>query len=193
MCSYDKCLNPTDSHKYHKISNTTSAGGQDWSPHVGKVFCDPCYERFSRRGTLERSLYRLEASEKMCSYDKCLNPTGSRYYYKISNTTSFGGKDWSHLVGNVVCHTCYSRFRSKGVIITFKLSPSNQGTLERSLYRLEASEKMCSYDKCLNPTDSHKYHKISNTTSAGGQDWSPHVGKVFCSPCYQWFLRQSVQ
>lgn len=53
-CDYEGCDRPDKSVLYYHIQKGKEAGGQDWSPLVGKVLCKSCYSRFMGRGTLER-------------------------------------------------------------------------------------------------------------------------------------------
>eukprot|EP00283_Hemiselmis_rufescens_P009394 CAMPEP_0173428086 /NCGR_PEP_ID=MMETSP1357-20121228/7122_1 /TAXON_ID=77926 /ORGANISM="Hemiselmis rufescens, Strain PCC563" /LENGTH=351 /DNA_ID=CAMNT_0014392041 /DNA_START=114 /DNA_END=1166 /DNA_ORIENTATION=- len=53
-CSYAGCEKPEESRKFIKIDPESKAGGHDWAPIGGKVLCQICYNRFIKRGTLER-------------------------------------------------------------------------------------------------------------------------------------------
>jgi len=53
-CSFAGCDKPDDSRKFLKIDPASKAGGHDWSALGGKVLCQICYNRYIKRGTLER-------------------------------------------------------------------------------------------------------------------------------------------
>ena len=54
-CEYDGCLRPDSSKQFYLIHEGTLAGGQDWTSLIGKIFCRCCYDRFRKRGTMERA------------------------------------------------------------------------------------------------------------------------------------------
>jgi hypothetical protein len=54
-CSYSGCKRPNKSTRFNQVVEGSNAGGQDWSALSGKVLCDACYQRFLKRGTLERT------------------------------------------------------------------------------------------------------------------------------------------
>lgn len=57
VCTYVGCEKPVAATRYHEIiQGKRSAGGQDWTTLVGSVLCDACYQRYKKRGKLERSL-----------------------------------------------------------------------------------------------------------------------------------------
>jgi hypothetical protein len=116
-CTYDHCDNPADSSCFFQIEEGKTTGGQDWSSVAGSVLCHACYERFRRRGTLERDPKRsLAGSARRCTYDHCDSPTDSRNFYQIEEGKTSGGQDWSSVVGSVLCKACYDRFRGRGTL-----------------------------------------------------------------------------
>jgi hypothetical protein len=125
-CSY--CFRERTSH-FYPIDEGTKAGGQDWSPLVGTTLCHACYNRFRNGGKLERSTNRsLPAEERRCTYTRCTKPLSSSHFYTIEKGKSAGGKDWSELVGFVLCHACYKQFLQRG-------------TLERSVQPMTSIKK----------------------------------------------------
>ena len=125
-CSY--CSRERTSH-FYPIVEGTKAGGQDWSPLVGTTLCHACYNRFRNGGKLERSTNKsLAAAERRCTYTRCTRPLSSSHFYTIEKGKSAGGKDWSELVGFVLCHACYKQFLQRG-------------TLERSLHLMTSIKK----------------------------------------------------
>ena len=74
-CSYSGCEAPTESSQFIQIREETAAGGQDWSWLAGSVLCRSCYQRFLKRGTLERSSKRGREEEEGAS---CSHPEGCR-------------------------------------------------------------------------------------------------------------------
>jgi hypothetical protein len=55
-CTYALCDDPDNSVQFYTISKDQRSGGRDWSMLVGETLCKVCYNRFSRRGTLEKSV-----------------------------------------------------------------------------------------------------------------------------------------
>ena len=116
-CSYTGCERPDAGSRFYQIKEGKSAGGQDWSSVVGEVLCDACYSRFKRSGTLERSYNKpLEEEQRRCTYKHCDSPTHGSNFYQIQEGKSAGGQDWSSVVGEVLCHACYERFRKRGAL-----------------------------------------------------------------------------
>jgi hypothetical protein len=110
-----------------------------------------------------------------CSF--CLRNNTS-HLYKITRRTKAGNQNWSSLVGSVLCHACYSRFR-------------NGGKLARSTNKsLAASERFCTYIGCKKPYSSCHFYTIEMGKSAGGQDWSEIQNSVLCHACYKQFLQR---
>jgi hypothetical protein len=140
------------------------------------VLCNWCYDRFRKRGTLERSNNKpLAASARRCTYAGCERPEESRLFYQISEGCTSGGQDWSSLAGSVLCNSCYEGFR-------------RSGTLERSNNKsLAASARRCTYAGCERPEESSKFCQISEGSTSGGQDWSSLAGSVLCHACYHRF------
>jgi hypothetical protein len=116
-CSYVNCGSPEKSSKFFQITNSTIAGGQDWSSLKGSVLCLNCWCSFKRRGTLERYMNKpLAASARCCTYSGCLNPSNSRQFLQISSGKNTRGWDWSSITGSVLCNTCYTRFVRTGTL-----------------------------------------------------------------------------
>ena len=116
-CTYADCVRPDESSQFHQISEGKTAGQEDWSSLVGSVLCHACYERFRSKGTLWMSRNKpLAASARRCSYTDCERPDEGRNFFQISEGKTTGGQDWSSLVGSVLCHACYERFRNKGTL-----------------------------------------------------------------------------
>jgi hypothetical protein len=117
-CGYEHCLSPDQSYSFHEIKDMTEAGGQDWTSLVGRVLCSSCYCRFKRHGSLEGGTgpdpKPLSAEEKRCGYEHCCKPNEGKQFYEIKADTKAGGQDWTSLVGRVLCHTCYQRYRQTG-------------------------------------------------------------------------------
>jgi hypothetical protein len=120
--------------------------------------------------------------ENQCCYEKCENPTNSSQYHTIESDCQAGGKDWSTLVGKIVCETCYNHF-------------SETGTLEREeradapplLHDIDEKAKGCVYVRCINPLESTKYYTVPPDSNAGGQNWAGLAGRVLCKACYNRF------
>jgi hypothetical protein len=178
-CTYEHCERPGKGNRFHRIEEGKTTGGQDWSSLVGSVLCSSCYSRFRTKGTLEKTNREdrgLAESEKVCAYEHCVkNPVEGNRFTQIEEGKTTGGQDWSSLVGKVLCHGCYNRFRTRG-------------TLEKTLGRpLAKSEKRCAYEHCEWPSDGSSYYLIGESKKAGGQDWSSLVGSVLCKACYMRF------
>ena len=173
-CSYEHCDKPEDGCDFYQIQEESSAGGQDWTSLTGRILCSSCYQRYRRSGSLERTYNRpLSATQKRCMYANCDKPEESSEFYQIQAESSAGGQDWSQLAGKVLCSSCYQRYQ-------------RSGTLERSYNKpLLAANKRCSYELCERPDKSCDFYQIQADSTAGGQDWTPHAGKVLCSSCYQ--------
>ena len=97
-----------------------------------------------------------------CSYSKCERPEQSCRYVKIEEGRTSGGRDWSSLVGSVLCQACYSRYYERGSLE--KILPMGKP--------LVGSARRCTYDHCDNPTKSSCFYRIGEGKTAGGQDWS---------------------
>ena len=216
-CAYALCDSPEDSSQYYQIEEGMSTGGQDWSSLTGSVLCKTCYERFRKRGTLERSYHKpLAASARRCTYEGCERPEESRQFLQIGDGTTAGGRDWSSLSGSVLCETCYNRFRSKGTLEGYRnvsrhrpmrkrsppaeaglwvgahetgVSSSSSKLHKRSLLDVPFADeplkgRRCTYQGCVMPKDSKFFYPITQLTTAGGQDWSSLVGNVLCDRCF---------
>jgi hypothetical protein len=116
-CSYAQCDSPADGSRYLTIEAGKSAGGKDWSALVGQTLCMACYSRYRDRGTLERRKNKpLPDSTKRCTYELCDSPNEAGKFFRIEEGKTSGGKDWSSLVGSVLCQACYSRYRQRGTL-----------------------------------------------------------------------------
>lgn len=119
-----------------------------------------------------------DVSSKRCSYWGCDKRDQSCHFYTIESRTRAGGQDWSALVGSVLCHACYNRYR-------------NSGTLERMTNKpLPAFARRCTYPACDRPDRSSHFYTIEEGKKAGGQDWTSVVGSVLCHACYKQFLQR---
>jgi len=172
-CTYEGCLSPDVSSKFHFIEKGRAAGGKDWSSLVGYILCKSCHSRFERSGTLQRLQNRpLPPEARHCSYDGCDKPDKSSKFYMIEAGKTAGGQDWSELSGRVLCQACYKRFKLGG-------------SLERSRTKpLAAAARRCTYSGCLRPDHGTKFYRIDKDKKAGGQDWSHIAGNVLCRACY---------
>ena len=132
-CTLPGCLRPDQSSRFYRIEKGKRSGGRDWSSLVDSVLCKACYQRFLTRGTTERAqsnfsnlsrkLLPSAASSpqkpsvsKRCTYEHCIKPDVSKIFYHIERGKSAGGRDWSSVVGHVLCHACYMRFRDRGTL-----------------------------------------------------------------------------
>ena len=182
-CSYQHCVHPVESDRFHQIDGDCGTGGQDWSSLDGKVLCHACYQQFRNKGTLERKGRAvkppLPIDQRRCSYEHCEHPVESGRSYLIDEGCVAGDKDWSSLVGKVLCSACYEQFRKKG-------------TLERK-GRARAQEqresRICQASPCRKRCQPGKYHVISAETKAGssiGRDWSWITpGAALCNACFK--------
>mmetsp|Transcript_56072 Transcript_56072/g.137541 ORF Transcript_56072/g.137541 Transcript_56072/m.137541 type:complete len:470 (-) Transcript_56072:1269-2678(-) len=134
-----------------------------------------------------------------CSYEGCPNPTSSRQYYEVFPWTRAGGKDWSPLVGQMLCHSCYYQFQRKGSLQRDGRCrrPDQRGGGEGSeqgassqASRPKKTGQRCSYLKCGNPEQSRRFYRVDEHTQAAGQDWKDLIGMVLCHSCYYQFQRR---
>lgn len=177
-CTYEHCDSLGGSSRFYKIESRTTARGHDFGSIAGNVLCKTCYDRFRRRGTLERKKNRpLPVSARRCTYAGCDSPCRGTRFHRIEEGRTSGGQDWSPLVGSVLCKKCFDRYRARG-------------TLERTVNRpLPASERHCTYELCESPGESRHFYQVEEGKSSGGQDWSPIVGSVLCTSCYNRYSR----
>jgi hypothetical protein len=115
-CSFEGCGRPDQSSNFYLIKEGKDAGGKDWSPVYGQTLCHTCYRRFLKTGSLDKPHKSVLKGEKRCTYEKCLRPTQSSQFYLIEEGRKSGGKDWSPLVGWVLCGACYCQYNSKGTL-----------------------------------------------------------------------------
>jgi hypothetical protein len=71
---------------------------------------------------------RLSQEEKRCSYEGCQNPTVSSKFTTISAHCAAGGRDWSSVVGRVLCRTCYKRFMARGQLERMGCAPNQESS-----------------------------------------------------------------
>lgn len=65
----------------------------------------------------DRSLGRkLDDGQQRCTNALCDNPEDSHRFFAVDSTFSAGKRDWATLVGQVLCHACYSRYRQRGTL-----------------------------------------------------------------------------
>jgi len=57
---------------------------------------------------------RSKQHGRRCSYEHCLHPDNSSYFYTVAKDTVSGGQDWTALAGMTLCQSCYSRYRTYG-------------------------------------------------------------------------------
>lgn len=54
-CSYELCLNPYHTSGGWKwVTHETKAGGRDWTPYLGRLFCNACFTQFATTGSMSR-------------------------------------------------------------------------------------------------------------------------------------------
>lgn len=150
-CWYTRCQNPCKSQQFYYIEKNRTSGEKDWSELYGKTLCDACYRFFKGNSTLERKAVHnlpLASHEKRCTYVGCKRPDKSPYFLKI-NRNQAGGRDWSSVVGHVLCSTCYTRFKRTG---------SLEGKRKRSnldLASTHAEPVLSSLSWVLDPSPDH--------------------------------------
>jgi len=177
-CTYEHCDSQGQSSRFYKIEGRMTSRGHDFSSIAGSVLCKTCYDRFRRRGTLERKKNKpLAVSARRCAYAGCDSPRKGTRFHLIEKGRTSGGQDWSSLVGYVLCKKCYDRYRARG-------------TLERTVnLPLPMSARRCTYEYCDSPARSRHFYKIEKGKTSGGQDWSSVAGSVLCTACYNRFSR----
>jgi len=157
-CTYSGCDRLDESSCFYQIEEGKTTGGQDWSSLAGSVLCKACYERFRRKGTLERDPKRsLTGSARRCTYDHCDSPTDSSCFYQIEEGKTTGGQDWSSVAGSVLCEACYHRFRRRG-------------TLEPSAAHVRKRQKTARNKKASKPSPSSTPPQASCATHHEEQD-----------------------
>ena len=170
-CSFAGCDRPDESSHFYTVTEGTKLGGRDWSSLFGLTLCNACYTRYLCKGTLEKSMPIL----RRCSYEGCPNPTESKSFTLVEAGCKTGNRDWTPLVGRVLCKSCMVRY-------------GKRGTLERTRNQrnkpLAQELRRCTYSGCVKPEESSKYVLIEEGRTSGRQDWSPIVGNVLCTACY---------
>lgn len=123
-CTYEHCDDPAKGTTFLQIGKGRTSGGKDWSPVAGMVLCKACYLRFERKGKLERTVNKpLAKTSRHCTYEHCDRPGQSNNFYQIQKGRTSGGKDWSPIVGMVLCEACYCRFKDRGTLIRCESRP----------------------------------------------------------------------
>lgn len=100
VCGNTACDNKNQK-IFHKILETTTAGGQNWGPFVGRQLCNACYCRYRQRGTVARKNHKYSPDET-CQMEGCSSETTVRWHTVLDGVES-----------KVVCHRCYSRTRQQ--------------------------------------------------------------------------------
>lgn len=110
-----------------------------------------------------------------CTNAECGDSEEGRQYYPIDENVKAGGQDWTALVGEVLCHQCYTNYRMSG-------------SLGRNLHRMIAlapnAQQRCAYANCKRPKVSKQFYLIDGHCRTGGQDWAELDGRVLCYNCY---------
>jgi hypothetical protein len=193
-CQWEKCSNPTQSHHFYKVGESTKGGGKCWAHLVGKVLCSGCYNQYRKRGTLERestAAHKPKENEGspaavndgtprlLCSYAMCQKPLENHKFYRVSETYTAGRNVcWAPILGWTLCHACYRQYK-------------RTGSFERPLgKKFEATEKRCTNVTCDNPTANSRFFVVDNTFKAGGRDWTSLQGHILCHACYSRFRQR---
>jgi hypothetical protein len=116
---------------------------------------------------------RLGGSPRRCTYEHCERPDDSSHYHRIEQVCIAGGQDWTSLVGNILCHSCYRRYKARGTLARLKC--------------LDESERHCTYNLCDRPDVSTRFYRIEPGRRSGGQNWDTIIGEVLCQSCYSRF------
>ena len=56
----------------------------------------------------------LPSPARICAYDYCRNPYGSKRYYTVKAESCAGGQNWRVLAGKTLCYACYTKYRADG-------------------------------------------------------------------------------
>lgn len=112
-----------------------------------------------------------------CSYEGCDRPHQSTRFHRVEAGQTAGGRNWSLLAGNVLCHACYCQYLKRGTLERTKNKP------------IAAGLRRCTLEGCERPDYGMAFYQIESGKNAGGRDWSILTGNVLCSACYQKFLR----
>jgi hypothetical protein len=95
--------------------------------------------------------------QRKCTYSGCDRPDESSHFYQIEEGKTAGGQDWSSVVGSVLCHRCYERFRTRG-------------TLEPSAAHVRKRQKTARNKKASKPSPSSTPPQASCATHHEEQD-----------------------
>ena len=126
-CCFSGCDRRFKSSHFYHVTESTKAGGRDWTSLVGVTLCHACYNRYRNSGRLERSINKpIPKSDQRCSYEKCDRPDYSSHFYTIEEGKKAGGKDWSSLIGHVLCHACYKQFLQRGTLLRPRHPPAKR-------------------------------------------------------------------
>mmetsp|Transcript_29621 Transcript_29621/g.71401 ORF Transcript_29621/g.71401 Transcript_29621/m.71401 type:complete len:542 (-) Transcript_29621:159-1784(-) len=197
-CCFEGCTRPEISSNFYLIHKGNKAGGQDWSTLEGCVLCDACYSRYKKRGTLSKTdtaeTIATLIPAKRCSISTCEKPEKSSRYFTVEQGRTSGGRDWTSLVGKVLCHTCYQRYKIFG---TFDKKQAEQAgaiipAAPGGIAIGGTQPRKCSSQHCARPTQSTQYHTVEPGCKAGGQDWSSVEKQVLCDICYNRFKKHGV-
>ena len=194
-CTYEKCKNPELGDKFYHIKDGEAAGGQDWSFLRDAVLCKACMGWFGRRGTL-RVAERVKPPPKRCMYNKCEQPEGKRsdgasMFFTVEEGIFMGNRDWSGLMGKILCKECYTRFQRTGSLE--KIMPTGPGGASGQQNHGTGPVSRCSFGGCANPyVEGSMLTYIQKGRKAGGLDWSPMEGHSLCTDCYRMFLQDGM-
>jgi hypothetical protein len=129
--------------------------------------------RKSNRPKFYNVVSKLGDSPRRCTYEHCERPDDSSHFHRIEQDSIAGGQDWTSLVGNILCHSCYRRYKARGTLARLKC--------------LDESERHCTYKLCDRPDESTRFYRIEPGRTSGGQNWDTIVGEVLCQSCYSRF------
>lgn len=135
---------PEKERREHEQAQAEVVPRADGEKRPEDFFCDdggPCGEvcrcrllfwcRFKTRkgvilGTTKGKTMMGVIKQERCSYSQCPHPTVSsndRWHY-ISSYTASGGRDWSELLGQTLCSSCFQQYRSKGTLLRVRDLPT---------------------------------------------------------------------
>jgi hypothetical protein len=158
-CTYAGCDRPEHGSDFHHIEAGRRSGGQDWSPLAGSTLCNACYQQYKRRGTLERSRNKpIAAGARRCTYANCEKPDHGTKFFLIEQGKNTASKDWSSIVGMVLCKACYQQFIRSGKLERSRNKPLTNGA------------RRCSYPDCDRPEHGSCFYQIETGKTAG---WAP--------------------
>lgn len=155
-CTYTGCDRPEHGTDFHHIEAGRRSGGQDWTALAGSTLCNACYQQYKRRGTLERSRNKpIATGSRRCTYPNCEKPDHGSKFFLIEQGKNTADKDWSSIVGMVLCKACYQQY-------------IRSGKLERSRNKpLMSGARRCSYYDCDRPEHGSCFYQIEAGKTAG--------------------------